>query len=229
MRITKRQKAINEVVGAKKSSYTLTEAIELLKKCPKPKFDESVEVAISLGIDPKKSEQSVRGATLLPAGTGKKVKVAVFAQGENALLALDNGADKVGFEDLMASMKAGDIDYDVVIATPDAMRLVGQLGQILGPKGLMPNPKVGTVTNDIATTVRNAKAGQVRYRSDKNAGLCTIIGKISFSTEDLKKNFVALLTDIKKLKPQTSKGIFLKKVVLSTTMGPGFVIEQSEI
>lgn len=207
--------------------YPVNEALTLLKELSTTKFVESVDVSVNLGIDPKKTDQSVRGATVLPHGTGRALRVAVFAQGAAASAALQAGADIVGFEDLVQSVKTGKLDFDVVLATPDAMRVVGQLGQILGPRGLMPNPKLGTVTADIATAVKNAKAGQVRYKNDKAGILHAPIGKVSFEVNALKENLETLLADLKKLKPMNSKGIFLKKLTLSTTMGPGLVVDQA--
>jgi len=222
----------NQVVRQKfefGKSYSIDNAIKILQDCPSLKFVESVDVSINLGIDTKKSEQMIRGATVLPNGTGKNVRVAVFAQNEQAEAAKQVGADKVGFEDLAASIKAGEIDFDVVIATPDAMRIVSQLGQILGPKGLMPNPKVGTVSANVAEAVKSAKGGQVRYRTDKSGIVHCSIGKINFTAQALKENFMTLMADIKKMKPSTAKGIYLKKITLSSTMGPGLVIDQSSI
>lgn len=209
--------------------FPAIEALSHAKKCASAKFDESCDVAILLGIDGNKSEQAVRGATLMPNGTGKTVRVAVFAQGDKAAAATAAGADIVGFEDLAEKVKSGDFAVDVVIATPDAMRIVGQLGQILGPKGLMPNPKVGTVSNDVATAVKNAKGGQVRYRSDKNGIIHCSVGKMSFKPEALKQNIEALLVDLKKAKPASAKGAYLKKIVVSSTMGPGFIIDVSSL
>lgn len=227
-KLSKRIKAIQEKVTPGKS-YPLMDAIKLLKEVSKVKFDETVEICINLGIDTRKSEQTVRGATVLPHGTGRTVKVAVFAQGANAEAAKAAGADTVGFEDLAESMKAGNLDYSVVIASPDAMRIVGQLGQVLGPRGLMPNPKVGTVTADVATAVKNAKSGQVRYRADKAGILHCTIGKLSFDPTHLQKNLEALLVDIKKARPAGAKGIYLKKMTLSSTMGPGVLIDQTSL
>ncbi|MDZ4729428.1 MAG: 50S ribosomal protein L1 [Xanthomonadales bacterium] len=227
-RISKRMKAIRSQVETGKA-YTLDEALEMLKQASKIKFVESVDVAVRLGVDPRKSEQNVRGSTVLPNGTGKKVRVAVFAQSENAEKALAAGADVVGMDDLHDSMKAGDLNYDVVIATPDAMRVVGKLGQVLGPRGLMPNPKVGTVTTDVETAVKNAKAGQVRYRTDKAGIIHSTIGKASFEVDALKGNLSALLKDLVKLKPAAAKGAYLQKISLSTTMGPGIVVDQSSV
>ena len=200
-----------------------------LKELSSVKFNESVDVAVNLGVDPRKSDQVVRSATVLPNGTGKTVRVAVFAQGANADAAKAAGADIVGFDDLAAEVKAGKMDFDVVIATPDAMRVVGQLGQILGPRGLMPNPKVGTVTPDVATAVKNAKAGQVRYRTDKAGIIHCTLGKVSFEVEALKQNLDALLSDLNKAKPSSAKGIYMKKITVSTTMGPGVVVEKSSL
>ena len=227
-KLTKRQKAIAAKVVAGKS-YNFEEAAVLLAELSAVKFTESFDVAVNLGVDPRKSDQVVRGATVLPNGTGKTVRVAVFTQGPGAEAALAAGADKVGMDELAAEMKAGDLNYDVVIASPDALRVVGQLGQILGPRGLMPNPKVGTVTADVATAVKNAKAGQVRYRTDKNGIIHTSIGKVGFEASKLKENVEALIADLKRLKPSTSKGIYVKRVSISTTMGPGLVIDQASL
>lgn len=205
--------------------YSASDALKLLKEVSKRKFQETVEVSIRLGIDPRKSDQAVRGATVLPNGTGRTVRVAVFAQGANATAAKEAGADIVGFEDLAETIKSGKIEFDILIATPDAMRLVGQLGQILGPRGLMPNPKVGTVTPNVAAAVKNMKSGQVAYRSEKAGIVHAIIGKINFTEEQLKQNLKALIADIKKLKPASSKGTFIKKISLSSTMGPGLTID----
>ncbi len=224
MSLSKRQKTINEKVGAKKV-YSISEALEVLKSMPALKFNQTVDAAVMLGIDPTKSDQTVRSAVVLPNGTGKSVRVAVFAQGKNAEAATAAGADKVGMEDLAEAMKKGELDYDVVIASPDTMRIVGQLGQVLGPKGLMPNPKVGTVTIDVATAVKNAKAGQVRYRADKAGIIHCAIGKIDFTTDALKQNLEALVNDLKRVKPSTSKGIYLKKLTVSSTMGPGLQVD----
>lgn len=227
-KLTKRAKLIAEKVQHGKA-YTVEEAVGLLTELGTVKFKESIDVAINLGVDPRKSDQNVRGATTLPHGTGKTVRIAVFAQGANAEKAKEAGADIVGFDDLAASIKAGNIDFDVVIASPDAMRVVGQLGTILGPKGLMPNPKVGTVTPDVANAVRNAKAGQVRYRTDKNGIIHGGIGKVGFNAEAIKGNLEALLSDLKRAKPSTSKGLYVQKVVLSTTMGPGLLVDHSTL
>ncbi len=221
---SKKQKVVRENLDPAKQ-YNFLEAIELVKKCATAKFDESLDVAVLLGVDASKSDQGVRGATVMPSGTGKSVRVAVFAQGDNADKAKAAGADIIGFEDLAEIIKAGKLEADVVIATPDAMRLVGQLGQILGPKGLMPNPKVGTVTNDVTTAIKNAKNGQVRYRTDKNGIIQCSIGKVSFKGEAIKQNIEALLVDLKKAKPPAAKGIYLKKIVIASTMGPGFTID----
>ena len=209
--------------------YPVNEAFELLKSLPPAKFTESVDVSVNLGFDPRKSDQVVRSSTVLPHGTGKQVRIAVFAQGANATAAQEAGADIVGFEDLAERIKQGVLDFDIVIASPDAMRLVGQLGKILGPRGLMPNPKVGTVTPDVATAVKNAKGGQVRYRTDKAGIIHCTIGKVSFQANQLRENLQALLADLVKAKPSTSKGIYMKKVTLSTTMGPGVAIDQSSL
>ncbi|ACE85125.1 50S ribosomal protein L1 [Cellvibrio japonicus] len=227
-KLTKRQRAINEKVDGSKQ-YSIDDAVALLKELSNVKFAETVDVSINLGIDPRKSDQSVRGATTLPHGNGKDVRVAVFTQGANAEAAKAAGAEFVGMDELAAEIKAGKMDFDVVIASPDAMRVVGQLGQVLGPRGLMPNPKTGTVTPDVVTAVKNAKAGQVRYRAEKGGIIHGGIGKISFETVALKENLEALISDLKKAKPASSKGVYLKKVTLSTTMGPGLVIDQSSL
>jgi large subunit ribosomal protein L1 len=227
-KLTKRQKAIAEKVEAGKF-YNFEDAAALLTELSTVKFSESFDVAVNLGVDPRKSDQVVRSATVLPHGTGKTVRVAVFTQGPAAEAALAAGADRVGMDDLAAEMKGGDLNYDVVIASPDAMRVVGQLGQILGPRGLMPNPKVGTVTPDVATAVKNAKAGQVRYRTDKNGIIHTSVGKVGFDAVKLKENVEALIADLKRIKPASSKGIYVKRVTLSTTMGPGLVIDQGSL
>jgi len=224
----KRMKAIRENLEPGKA-YAIDEALEILKNSSKVKFKESVDVAIRLGIDPRKSDQNVRGSTVLPNGTGKTVRVAVFAQSENADLAREAGADVVGMDDLHDQIKGGDLNFDVVIATPDAMRVVGKLGQVLGPRGLMPNPKVGTVTTDVATAVKNAKAGQVRYRTDKAGIIHTTIGKANFEIEDLKGNLSALIKDLVKLKPAASKGSYVRKVAVSTTMGPGIMVDRATL
>jgi large subunit ribosomal protein L1 len=209
--------------------YSLDEALTLIKDRAKAKFSESVDVAVNLGVDPKKSDQVVRGSTVLPHGTGKTVRVAVFAQGENAEAATAAGADIVGMDDLAERIQGGELDFDVVIASPDAMRVVGKLGQILGPRGLMPNPKVGTVSPDVAGAVRNAKAGQVRYRTDRAGTIHCPIGKVSFEPDALRENLAALLADLDKAKPASSKGVYMKKVSLSSTMGPGLQIDQASV
>jgi large subunit ribosomal protein L1 len=224
----KRMKAIREKLEPGKA-YAIDEALEILKSSSKVKFKESVDVAIRLGVDPRKSDQNVRGSTVLPNGTGKTVRVAVFAQSENADLAREAGADVVGMDDLHDQIKGGDLNFDVVIATPDAMRVVGKLGQVLGPRGLMPNPKVGTVTTDVATAVKNAKAGQVRYRTDKAGIIHTTIGKANFEIDDLKGNLHALIKDLVKLKPAASKGAYVRKVAVSTTMGPGIMVDRATL
>ncbi|TWH64045.1 LSU ribosomal protein L1P [Azomonas agilis] len=227
-KLTKRQKAIAAKVEAGKA-YSFEDAAKLLTELATSKFKESVDIAFNLGVDPRKSDQVVRGATVLPNGTGKSVRVAVFTQGANVEAALAAGADKVGMDELAAEMKGGDLNYDVVIASPDAMRVVGQLGQILGPRGLMPNPKVGTVTPDVATAVKNAKAGQVRFRTDKNGIIHASVGKVDFEPIKLKENVEALLADLKRLKPSTSKGVYVKRITLSSTMGPGLMIDQASL
>ena len=227
-KLNKRQKAIAEKVEQGKV-YTADDAMALVKDIPRLKFTESVDVAIKLGVDPRKSDQVVRSATVLPHGTGKTVRVAVFTQGENAEKAKAAGADIVGFEDLAEEVKKGNMDFDVVIATPDAMRIVGQLGQILGPRGLMPNPKVGTVTPDVVTAVTNAKSGQVRYRTDKAGIIHCPIGNLDFDAKTLKENLEALILDLKKAKPASAKGQFLKKITVSSTMGPGINIDQATL
>src|SRR5689334_12050698 len=225
---SKRYKSLKTKVEHMKL-YPVADALKIIKDNATAKFDESVDVALNLGIDAKKSDQAVRGSVVLPQGTGKSVRVAVFAQGDRAQAARDAGADVVGFDDLANDIKGGKMDFDVVIATPDAMRVVGQLGQILGPRGLMPNPKVGTVTPDVATAVKNAKAGQVRYRTDKNGIIHTSVGKVGFDAVKLKENVEALIADLKRIKPASSKGIYVKRVTLSTTMGPGLVIDQGSL
>jgi len=219
----------NQKVAASKvevgSKYSISDALVLIKECATAKFDESVDVSINLGIDTKKSDQTVRGAVVLPNGTGKVVRVAVFTQGDNVQKATDAGADIVGMDDLMKTMQDGDLNYDVVIASPDAMGVVGRLGQVLGPRGLMPNPKVGTVTPDVATAVKNAKAGQVRYRADKAGIVHAGIGKASFDAKALEENIVALIDAIKKVKPSSAKGVYFKKISVSSTMGPGLAID----
>ncbi len=227
-KLSKRQAAIRERLQSGKV-YPAEEAFGLLKEVSTVKFVESVEVAVNLGVDPRKSDQVVRGSTVLPHGIGKTVRVAVFAQGALAEAATAAGADRVGFEDLAEQVKAGQMDFDVVIASPDAMRIVGQLGKILGPRGLMPNPKVGTVTPDVAEAVRNAKAGQVRYRTDKAGIIHCPLGKVDFEPVKLRENLQALLSNLVKAKPTTSKGIYMRKVTVSTTMGPGLVIEHQPL
>ena len=229
---SKRMKAIGQKID-KARLYPIVDALNLLQECANVKFVESVDVAVMLGVDARKSDQAVRGATLLPHGTGKSVRVAVFAQGAKAQEALAAGADLVGFEDLSDTIKKqseeGKLSFDILIATPDAMRLVGQLGRILGPKGLMPNPKVGTVTTDVAQAVKNAKSGQVAYRTDKNGIIHCTIGKAKFEVNALKENLEAVIHDLRRAKPSTSKGIYLKKVIVSTTMGPGIIVDQASL
>lgn len=227
-RLSKRVKAIREKIEAGKL-YPCIDAVRLLAEFSTVKFSESLDVAINLGVDVRKSDQVVRGSTVLPNGTGKDVRVAVFTQGENAEKARAAGADLVGMEDLAQQIKAGNMDFDVVIATPDAMRVVGTLGQILGPRGLMPNPKVGTVTPDVETAVKNAKGGQVRFRTDKAGIIHCSVGKANFEADAVKQNVEALLADLKKLKPGSSKGIYIKRVSLSTTMGPGLPIDMGSL
>lgn len=228
MAISKRKKVALEAIDSTKQ-YAIDDALALVKELATAKFKESVDVAVNLGVDPRKSDQVVRGSTVLPNGTGKVVRVAVFAQGENAAKATAAGADIVGFEDLAETIKGGEMNFDVVIATPDAMRVVGQLGQILGPRGLMPNPKVGTVTADVETAVKNAKAGQVRYRTDKAGIIHCAIGRADFEVPALKQNLYALLNDLKKAKPSSAKGIYLRKMTVSSTMGPGVSVDQQSI
>ena len=227
-KISKRAQAINAKVESGKV-YSVEEAVALLSELSTVKFKESLDVAINLGVDPRKSDQVVRGATVMPNGTGKDVRVAVFTQGANEEAAKEAGADIVGMDDLAEQVKKGQLDFDVVIASPDAMRVVGQLGQILGPRGLMPNPKVGTVTPDVATAVKNAKAGQVRFRTDKNGIIHATLGKVDFDADAIKGNLDALIADLKKLKPSTSKGVYFKKMTLSTTMGPGLTVDHSAL
>ncbi|EXI87858.1 MAG: hypothetical protein AW12_01953 [Candidatus Accumulibacter sp. BA-94] len=226
--LSKRQKALQGKVERTRS-YPVAEALKLAKECATAKFDESIDAAVCLGVDPRKSDQIVRGSVVLPAGTGKTVRVAVFAQGEKAAAAKAAGADIVGFEDLAAEIKSGVINFDRVIATPDAMRVVGQLGQILGPRGLMPNPKVGTVTMDVATAVQNAKAGQVQYRTDKAGIIHSTIGRASFDTEKLASNLKALVDALIKAKPATSKGQYVRRVAVASTMGPGVRVDASTL
>lgn len=225
---TKRQKLAAEKVQPEKV-YSLTEALKLVKACATAKFKESVDVAINLGVDSRKSDQVVRGATILPHGTGRSVRVAVFAQGDKADKAKEAGADIVGMDDLAEQIQSGNIDFDIVIATPEIMRVVGKLGQILGPRGLMPNPKDGTVTADVVTAVKNAKHGQVRYRTDKNGIIHCTIGKVDFEEKALEENLLALLADVKRAKPSTAKGTYLKKLTLSSTMGPVVVVNRTTI
>jgi large subunit ribosomal protein L1 len=225
---SKRFSAIREKID-KTAQYAIDEGLALLKELSTAKFDESIDAAINLGVDPRKSEQNVRGSSVLPNGTGKTVRVAVFTQGDNVDKAQKAGADVVGMQDLADSMKGGDLNYDVVIASPDAMGMVGQLGQLLGPRGLMPNPKVGTVSPDVATAVQNAKAGQVRYRTDKGGIIHCTIGKSSFGVTQLRENLEFLLADLQKAKPTASKGVYLKKVSISTTMGPGIAVDQASL
>ena len=227
-KLTKRARLIREKVEATKE-YEFNEAVSLLKEFATAKFAESVDVAVKLGIDARKSDQNVRGATVLPNGTGKEVRVAVFTQGANAEAAKEAGADIVGMEDLAEQVKKGEMNFDVVVASPDAMRVVGQLGQILGPRGLMPNPKTGTVTPNVAEAVKNAKAGQVRYRNDKNGIIHTTIGKVDFTAEQLQQNLEALIVALKKAKPSQAKGVYLKKVTISTTMGAGVSVDQATL
>jgi large subunit ribosomal protein L1 len=226
--LTKRRKAAREKVDSTKT-YVIDEALSLVKELATAKFPESIDVSVNLGVDPRKSDQVVRGSTVLPNGTGKTVRVAVFAQGENAEKAKEAGADVVGFEDLAETVKGGQLDFDVVIATPDAMRVVGQLGQILGPRGLMPNPKVGTVTADVEGAVKNAKAGQVRYRTDKAGIIHCPIGRADFEVTALKENLQALLNDLKKAKPAASKGQYVKRLTVSSTMGPGLAVDRGSV
>lgn len=227
-KLSKRARAYAEKVEVTKE-YPFDEAVALLKELATAKFAESLDVAVNLGIDARKSDQNVRGATVLPNGTGKEVRVAVFTQGANAEAATEAGADIVGMDELADQVKKGEMNFDVVIASPDAMRVVGQLGQILGPRGLMPNPKTGTVTPDVATAVKNAKAGQVRYRNDKNGIIHASIGKVAFEGDAIKENLEALMEALRKAKPSSAKGTYIKKVSLSTTMGPGVIIDQSTL
>ena len=227
-KLTKRQKAIAAAVEANKV-YTLEEAVQVLNSLPAARFKESLDISVNLGVDPRKSDQVVRGATTLPAGTGKTVRVAVFAQGAAAEAAKEAGADVVGFDDLAESIQGGNLDFDVVIAAPDAMRVVGKLGTILGPRGLMPNPKVGTVTPDVANAVKNAKSGQARYRVDKAGIIHAAIGQLGFSEEAVRQNVETLIADLKRLKPATSKGVYVKKITLSSTMGPGLTVDVNNV
>ena len=227
-KLSKRMKAIREKIDADKQ-YSIEDALGLIKELSGVKFSESVDVSVNLGIDPRKSDQVVRGSTVLPKGSGKEVRVAVFTQGENAEAAKAAGADVVGMEDLAEQIKGGDLDFGVVIASPDAMRVVGTLGQVLGPRGLMPNPKVGTVTPDVAGAVRNAKAGQARFRADKAGIIHCSVGTIKFDVAALKENIEALLADLKKAKPTAAKGVYMKKITVSSTMGPGLAVDQSSL
>ncbi|MBD2849371.1 50S ribosomal protein L1 [Acinetobacter baumannii] len=227
-KLTKRQKAIAAAVEANKV-YTLEEAVQVLNSLPAAKFKESLDISVNLGVDPRKSDQVVRGATTLPAGTGKTVRVAVFAQGAQAEAAKEAGADVVGFDDLAESIQGGNLDFDVVIAAPDAMRVVGKLGTILGPRGLMPNPKVGTVTPDVVGAVKNAKSGQARYRVDKAGIIHAAIGQVGFDAAAIRQNVETLVADLKKLKPATSKGVYIKKITLSSTMGPGLTVDVNNV
>lgn len=227
-KLTKSQKAIADRLDRSKA-YPVQEALGLMKEFAQSKFSESVDAAVNLGVDPKKSDQVVRGSTVLPNGTGKSVRVAVFAQGENAEAATKAGADLVGMDDLAESIQGGELNFDVVIASPDAMRVVGKLGQILGPRGLMPNPKVGTVTPDVAAAVENAKGGQVRYRTDKSGIIHCSIGTVDFEADALQENLAALLADLDKAKPASSKGVYVKRVSISSTMGPGIIIDQASV
>ena len=227
-KLTKRQQLAREKIDGSRN-YPVKDAFALLKELATAKFVESVDVAVNLGVDPRRSDQVVRGSTVLPRGTGKTVRVAVFAQGANAEAAKAAGAEIVGFDDLADTIKKGEMDFDVVIATPDAMRVVGQLGQILGPRGLMPNPKVGTVTMDVATAVKNAKAGQVRYRTDKAGIIHCTLGKVSFDEDALLENLNALMSDLNRAKPSGAKGVYVKRITVSTTMGSGVVVDQSSL
>ncbi len=227
-KLSKKMRLIAEKVDPDKA-YPISEAVSLLSELAKSKFTESFDVSVNLGVDPRKSDQAVRGATTLPHGSGKTVRVAVFAQGENADKAIAAGADLVGFEDLGDKIKAGELDFDVVIATPDAMRIVGPLGKVLGPRGLMPNPKTGTVTPDVETAVKNAKAGQIQFRTDKAGIVHGSVGQVGFDSAKIKENVEALIDDLKKAKPASAKGIYLKKITLSTTMGPGLAIDQASL
>jgi large subunit ribosomal protein L1 len=227
-KLTRRRRAILEKLDRERL-YPIDEAVNLLSEFAKSKFKESVDVAVNLGVDPRKSDQAVRGATTLPHGTGKTVRVAVFAQGEAADKAKAAGADVVGFEDLADRIKGGQLDFDVAIATPDAMRIVGQLGKVLGPRGLMPNPKTGTVTPDVETAVRNAKAGQIQYRADRGGIVHGSVGQVGFGAQQIKENVEALINDLKKAKPASAKGQYLKKVTLSSTMGPGIGVDPASL
>ena len=227
-KMTRHRKIIEEKVDYERA-YPIAEAVALLNEISGSKFNESLDISVNLGIDPKKSEQTVRGATSLPHGSGKEIRVAVFAQGANADEAQEAGADIVGFEDLAEEIKKGELDFDVLIATPDSMRLVGQLGKVLGPRGLMPNPKTGTVTADVATAVSNAKSGQIQFRADRGGIVHGSVGKLGFDPLQIKENIEALISDLRKAKPASAKGVFLKKITLSSTMGPGLVIDEASI
>ena len=227
-KLSKKQKVLQGKIVRQKF-YPVKEALALVKETATAKFDESVDVAVNLGVDPRKSDQVVRGSVVLPAGTGKSVRVAVFAQGDKAEAARAAGADIVGFDDLAAEVKAGNLNFDIVIATPDAMKVVGQLGQILGPRGLMPNPKVGTVTMDVTTAVANAKAGQVQYRTDKGGIVHATIGRASFPVDSLESNLKALIDALTKAKPATSKGQYLRRIAVAATMGPGISVDQATL
>ena len=227
-KMTRRRKIIEEKVDYERA-YPIGEAVALLNEISGSKFNESLDISVNLGIDPKKSDQTVRGATSLPHGSGKEIRVAVFAQGANADEAQEAGADIVGFEDLAEEIKKGELDFDVLIATPDSMRLVGQLGKVLGPRGLMPNPKTGTVTADVATAVSNAKSGQIQFRADRGGIVHGSVGKLGFDPLQIKENIEALISDLRKAKPASAKGVFLKKITLSSTMGPGLVIDEASI
>lgn len=228
MSLSKKARTIAEKI-TKGQTYSLENALALLAELPKAKFNESIDISVNLGVDPKKSDQVVRGAVVLPHGTGKSVRVAVFTQGPNVDAAKAAGADLVGMDDLATQVKAGEMNFDIVIASPDAMRIVGQLGQVLGPRGLMPNPKVGTVTPDVATAVKNAKAGQVRYRTDKTGIIHCSVGKADFSVDKLRDNIRTLVDALKKAKPSSSKGVYLKKMTISTTMGPGLTVDVASV
>lgn len=227
-KMTRHRKMIDEKVDYERA-YPIAEAVALLNEISGSKFNESLDISVNLGIDPKKSDQTVRGATSLPHGSGKEIRVAVFAQGANADEAQEAGADIVGFEDLAEEIKKGELDFDVLIATPDSMRLVGQLGKVLGPRGLMPNPKTGTVTADVATAVSNAKSGQIQFRADRGGIVHGSVGKLGFDPLQIKENIEALISDLRKAKPASAKGVFLKKITLSSTMGPGLVIDEASI
>ena len=227
-KMTRHRKMIDEKVDYERA-YPIAEAVALLNEISGSKFNESLDISVNLGIDPKKSEQTVRGATSLPHGSGKEIRVAVFAEGANADKAQEAGADIVGFEDLAEEIKKGELDFDVLIATPDSMRLVGQLGKVLGPRGLMPNPKTGTVTADVATAVSNAKSGQIQFRADRGGIVHGSVGKLGFDPLQIKENIEALISDLRKAKPASAKGVFLKKITLSSTMGPGLIIDEASI